>query len=253
MENKKMLYYLCCLYELLHLRCAAYVTCSKGDIIMKKTKILALILIVAMACMLFAACGGGKSDKDEWTREGYFTNEDENMLSVMYMEDVDDPGWYVGFMNGENTSDDSYGGIVEVENGTLHGTLNSFGPNGDLVITVSEEGEDGLMAVVEGGEEYHFAPMDMPDATIIVHVNTEGDGNIEYAEGETTPEINEEYPYQSAQINLAGPETYTFLAWPAEGYKFVKWTKNGEDFSEEAQITVALEESADFVAVFEEE
>ncbi|MBR3259735.1 MAG: hypothetical protein IKF95_00110 [Firmicutes bacterium] len=99
---------------------------------MKKTKILALILIVAMACMLFAACGGGKSDKDEWTREGYFTNEDENMLSVMYMEDVDDPGWYVGFMNGENTSDDSYGGIVEVENGTLHGTLNSFGPNGDL-------------------------------------------------------------------------------------------------------------------------
>ena len=220
---------------------------------MKKTKILALILIVAMACMLFAACGGGKSEKDEWTREGYFTNEDENMLSVMYMEDVDDPGWYVGFMNGENTSDDSYGGIVEVENGTLHGTLNSFGPNGDLVITVSEEGEDGLMAVVEGGEEYHFTPMDMPDATIIVHVNTEGDGNIEYAEGETTPEINEEYPYLSAQINLAGPETYTFLAWPAEGYKFVKWTKNGEDFSEEAQITVALEESADFVAVFEEE
>ena len=120
---------------------------------MKKTKILVLILIVAMACMLFAACGGGKSDKDEWTREGYFTNEDENMLSVMYMEDVDDPGWYVGFMNGENTSDDSYGGIVEVENGTLHGNLNSFGPNGDIVITVSEEGEDGMRAEVEGGEE----------------------------------------------------------------------------------------------------
>jgi hypothetical protein len=33
----------------------------------------------------------------------------------------------------------------------------------------------------------------------------------------------------------------------------VKWTKNGEDFSSEPQITVLLDESADFVAVFQED
>ena len=34
---------------------------------------------------------------------------------------------------------------------------------------------------------------------------------------------------------------------------FVKWTKNGEDFSTEPVITVLLDESAEFVAVFEED
>ncbi len=96
-------------------------------------------------------------------------------------------------------------------------------------------------------------PTELPDATIFVSVNTEGPGNIEYAEGESTPEIDEAYPYQSAQINLAEPETYTLLAWPQAGSVFVKWTKNGEDFSDEPQITVLLDESADFVAVFEDD
>ena len=86
-----------------------------------------------------------------------------------------------------------------------------------------------------------------------MHINTEGRGNIEYTEGGNTPEIDEEYPYQSAQINLAEPAAYTFLAWPQAGSKFVKWTKNGEDLSPEPQISVLLDESADFVAVFEED
>ena len=36
-------------------------------------------------------------------------------------------------------------------------------------------------------------------------------------------EIDEEYPYQSAVINLAEPTTYTLLAWPEAGWQFVKW------------------------------
>lgn len=96
-------------------------------------------------------------------------------------------------------------------------------------------------------------PTEAPEAKIFVTVNTEGMGNIDTIEGETAPVINPEYPYQSTQINLAEPTVYTFLAWPQAGNLFVKWTKNGEDFSTEPQITVTLDESADFVAVFEDD
>ena len=76
---------------------------------------------------------------------------------------------------------------------------------------------------------------------------------ISYAEGEETPEIDPDRPYQSAQINLAEPATYTFASAPEAGNLFVKWTKNGTDFSTEPVITMLLDESADFVAVFEED
>ena len=36
------------------------------------------------------------------------------------------------------------------------------------------------------------------------------------------------------------PADYTFAARADEGYRFVKWTKNGETFSTDAQITLAL-------------
>ena len=70
---------------------------------------------------------------------------------------------------------------------------------------------------------------------------------------ETAPELDPEEPYQSAQINLAEAETYTFAAAPEEGSAFVKWTKNGADFSTDPVITVLLDESADFIAVFRDE
>ena len=76
---------------------------------------------------------------------------------------------------------------------------------------------------------------------------------IGYEPGETVPELDPDEPYQSAQVNLEEPETYTFAAAPEEGNVFVKWTKNGEDYATEPVITVQLEENADFGAVFEEE
>ena len=36
-----------------------------------------------------------------------------------------------------------------------------------------------------------------------------------------------------------------------DGWKFVKWTKNGEDFSEEPEITVEVAEGVEYMAVFE--
>ena len=220
-----------------------------------KRNICIILSILLMSILL--SCGSTKTEEKtesaEWTRAGYFQDENENMLSVTLMEDVVDPGWYVGCMLGEDAIEDSWGGTLAQEGSTLHGVLSSSGSREDLTVTVSEEGEDGLLLAVEGGESYHFKAYDMPDASIFITINTEGMGNIEYALGEEAPEINTEYPMQSAQINLGEPATYTFAAWPQEGNVFVKWTKNGEDYGTDPQITVQLEESADFVAVFEED
>ena len=197
-----------------------------------------------------AAASEAEQASFEWTRQGYFTDENENMLSVTWMEDIDEPGWYVGLMVGEIMG----GSTLPQENGTLHGNLNAWDETAEpLIVTVSEEGEDGLLLEIEGGESYHFKPYDMPEATIVVTVNTEGWGNIDYAEGDQAPEIDTEYPMQSAYIGLAEPKTHTFVAWPQAGSMFVKWTKNGEDFSTEPVITVLLDESAEYIAVFEED
>lgn len=226
-------------------------------------KIICILLSMAMALSL-AACGGGKPAGEktedtsaetsaeastEWTRQGYFQDENENMLSILPSEDPEHPGWSVGCFLGE----DMYGWYLEQEGNTLHGNIVPDYEEGEFIVTLTEEGEDGVQMVTEGGETYHFTPMDLPDATIFVTVNTEGRGNIEYVEGDQTPEIDTEYPSQSAQINLAEPTVYTLLAWPAMGWKFVKWTKDGEDYSEEAQITLELAETSDFIAVFEED
>ena len=223
-------------------------------------KMLALLLTVCLVLSM-AGCGAKtetpKTDDAaqaaEWSRDGYFMDDNGNMLSVVYMEDVDEPGWYAGCMLGEDPVEDSWGGIIAQEGNTLHGELPSSGSKDPITVTISEEGEDGLQLVVEGGETYHFVSDGMEEAAIIVTIDTEGWGNIAYAEGDQTPEVDEEYPYQSAQINLASPETYTLLAWPQVGSLFVKWTKNGEDYSTDAQITVELDESTDFVAVFKED
>ena len=219
-------------------------------------KMVCLLLALAMVLAL-AACGGAAPEAEpeikDWTRAGYYQDENENFLSVTRMDDVADPGWYVGLVLGEDWIEDGYGGMLPQEGNSLHGSLPSDGNKGDLTVTISEEGEDGLLLVVEGGESYHFKQLEIPTATIFVTINTEGMGNIAYAEGEEAPEIDPEYPFQSAVINLAEPATHTIVAWPDTGYLFVKWTKNGEDFSTEPQITVLLDESADFIAVFEED
>ena len=209
------------------------------------------LLMALMMLMCLAACGQEPAEEvREWSRNGYFTDENENFLSVIWLEDVDEPGWNVGVMLEETMA----GCIIPQEGNSLHGNLNAWDSGAEpFVVTISEEGEDGLRLQVEGGETYHFKPYEMPKATIFVTVGTEGEGNIDYAVGEEAPEIDPEYPVQSAQINLAEPETHTLLAWPRVGSKFVKWQKNGEDFSTEPQITVLLDESADFVAVFEED
>ncbi len=215
-------------------------------------KIICMAVAVCMALAL-AACGAQPAAPEpikEWTRAGYFADENGNMLSVTWMEDIDEPGWYVGLMLGELMA----GGTLPQDGSALRGGLSTWEEGAaPVAVTVSEEGEDGLLLTLEGGEGYHFKPYELPQATIAVSINTEGWGNIDWAEGEAAPEIDTEYPYQSAYIGLAEPAVHTFAAWPEAGNVFVKWTKNGEDFSAEPVITLLLDESAEYVAVFAED
>ena len=214
-----------------------------------------LICIVLTVCMLFAlaACGETKPAEPEikeWTRQGTYEDENGNHLIVNLSETEGYEGWGVSLMlDGE-----AVGWIIQQEGNALRGNLNGWDEKVDpFNVTITEEGQDGLKLEVEGGETYHFTPMDVPKATIVATVNVEGMGHVAYAEGEEAPEIDPEFPAQSVYIGLAEPAVHTFLAAPEAGNLFVKWTKNGEDFSTEPQITLLLDESAEYLAVFEED
>ena len=218
-------------------------------------KITALVMSALLLAALLAGCSaakpadeGAKQDAAfEWTREGFFEDADGNYLTINYSDTEGYEGWAVSFMSGE----EPVGWIIQQEGDTLHGDLD-YEDSGEYIVTISEEGEDGVMMEVEGGETYHFTPMDIPDATVIVNINTEGQGQITYAaEGEELT-FDDAYPAQSAQLNLEGPETYQLGAKADEGWQFVKWTKDGEDYSTDEVITVEFTEAhTDFIAVFE--
>ena len=209
---------------------------------MKRTVCMALSAVMLLA---LSACGGKKSA--EWSRSGFYQDENENFLSVTWMDTEEETGWYVGCMLGEN----SYGGMVAQESGALSGTLLDL-EGDELAVTVTEEGENGLLLKTQSGETYHFEYMDVPEATHSVSINTEGIGQISYApEGEELV-FDDEYPYSSAQINLAEAETYTIGAKDREpGWVFKCWTKDGEEYTKDAVFTAELAENAAFVAVFE--
>ncbi len=87
----------------------------------------------------------------------------------------------------------------------------------------------------------------------VVLINTDGLGQIaSAAEGEEI-EFSDETPMSSAQLNVPEGDSYTIAAKPDKGWKFVKWTENGEDFSTDEEIVVTPEDDATYVAVFEEE
>ena len=205
---------------------------------MKKILTFALMLSMAACIMTQAA------EPSPWTREGTFIDEADNYLSIMTPFEEGDTGWYVGGAIGDGL----YGAAIPQEGESLHGNIDSEG--GEFIVTVSEEGEDGILLTLENGEQYHFTPYEIPDADIVVTANTEGMGEIAYAEGEETPEFHEDSRTQSVYLGLEGPTTYSFDARAGEGYRFVKWTKNGKTFSTEPSVTAEFVEDADLVAVF---
>ena len=147
--------------------------------------------LLMAACIVFAlfSCGAAMPVDPEirdWTQAGYFQDENENMLSITWMEDIYEPGWYVGIMIG-----DFWGGCTLPQEGnSLHGNLNAWDESAEpLIITISDEGDGNLLLVIEGDESYHFKKIDIPEATIVVTINTDGRGNIAWTEGEEAQEI----------------------------------------------------------------
>lgn len=84
-------------------------------------------------------------------------------------------------------------------------------------------------------------------------INTEGMGQIAYATNGDKPEFNDEFPVQSTQVSADENSSYVIEAKADDGYKFVKWTKNGDDYSTDSIIEVTVTEDMNLVAVFEAE
>ncbi len=200
---------------------------------------------MALAMRLsFAACGAAK----EWTRVGTFMDESGNFLNIIKSEDAEHPGWYVGCMIEEGM----YGWYIKQDGKNLKGNIvaDYMTDEKPFIVTVSEEGEDGVLLTLEDGKKYSFKPYELPTAKISVDISIKGEGEVAYAKGNEEVVFEEGRPYHSAHNGSADPEIYTIAARPAEGYKFWKWTKNGEDFSFEPQMTFEITENADYVAYF---
>lgn len=216
-------------------------------------KLIVLLMTVLMAVSLSACTGsnnGSQEEVKEWTREGFFTDEEGNLVTVFKTDNEEEyPGWYVGCLMG----DDMYGWYILQEGNSLHGDLVPDYMDGHYVVTVSEEGEDGILFEVEGGETYHLKHTEIEEASIAISINTEGWG-LFTAVSDAEDAFEAEEPTSSMILSLYEPTVYTLAAVSAEGgedWVFVKWTKNGEDYSTDAEITVEFNESADFIAVFE--
>lgn len=116
---------------------------------MFKTLLIASLMILLVAC----ACSN-KSSGNTWTREGTFDDEANDVKLTIEPSDSDEyEGWYVGFYPGG----DMYGWYISQEGDVLHGDLLPDETD-EFIVTVSEEGDDGVKVEVEGGETYHFTP-----------------------------------------------------------------------------------------------
>ena len=203
-----------------------------------------LLLVMVLAFFVFPVCG---EDIPEWSRTGYFADENENMLSVTLSDTEGYEGWFVGLVLGE----DWYGNVLQQVGYDLHGDVVPDYEEGEFIVTISEEGAEGLALTTGTGEVYHFIPKQMEEAAISVTFDTEGPGAYLFAEGAGTEWDNDGFPYTFSQFNINEPEVYTFKAQPWEDCSFIKWTRDGMDYSADEQITVVLDESARYTAVFD--
>lgn len=226
---------------------------------MKKLTIilLAFVLTIGLAgCGSSGGSGEGSDSGDSsftWSRVGTFADGNKNFVIITKPDDGEHDGmWAVSVLL---SNGDVHGWFLEPKGETLYGNLNSeYDENDDdYIVTISEEGGDGLMMEVEGGETYHFVKEEEHDYIALLKINIEGLGSFAYAPKGEEVKFDDEFPTQSAAENLEEPETFVIKAKPDEGWKFVKWTKNGEDFSTEPDITVEVSEDVEYIAVFDAE
>ena len=98
-------------------------------------------------------------------------------------------------------------------------------------------------------EEPPAASDDADLVTIMVNIRGLG-GSIAVSDDGSDPQLDPEYPMQSAYSNVEKGTEVKILAEPEEGYHFFKWTVNGQEYSTEPLITVTAEEDVEFLAEF---
>lgn len=121
-------------------------------------------------------------------------------------------------------------------------------PAGDYMITATVK-EKATGTVIIRSEPAADSGSD--ESNVSLRINTEGMGQIAYAEEGGSLEFDNEFPKQSAEISPQETSVYVLGAKADEGWQFVKWTKDGEDFSTDEQITVDVEKTTEYIAVFE--
>ncbi len=84
----------------------------------------------------------------------------------------------------------------------------------------------------------------------LVTVNMEGNGQVAIAEEGAALAFTDDLPIHSAGVNREIGSLVTIGAKPDEGYKILKWTKNGEVIGTEPEITFTLEDNTDFIVTF---
>ena len=203
-------------------------------------KLVTLMLLTAMMLSLVSCGSGGK-----WERYGYFSDTEGNTLYIS------DPGedaeeWYVEFSDGK----DVYTGYCEGKGSKLTGMLEcelSEDAVSEMEITLTNDGKDGVKAKIKDASTCKMTHAET--APIVITIDTDGFGFIRALTESREPD-SDGY-VSSMDLDLMVPVVYELTARGENDWAFVKWTKNGEDFSADRKLTVTFSETADYVAVFE--
>ncbi len=127
-------------------------------------KKLVFLLLTAVMAIGISACGFSGGDNNfTWTRTGTFTDGNQNFLIIVKPDDGEhDDQWSVSVLLADGAV---HGWFLKQDGEALSGNLNSEidDTDTDYIVTISEEGEDGLLMEVEGGETYHFTKEETPD------------------------------------------------------------------------------------------
>ena len=100
-------------------------------------------------------------------------------------------------------------------------------------------------------EDMPISPESLDMNGYLVRLDTDGMGQVARAEEGRTLKFEDDYSVMSTADHLAEGTKLMIAAKPDDGYSFVKWTLNGDDYSTDEQTTYTVTEDADFVAVFE--
>lgn len=88
---------------------------------------------------------------------------------------------------------------------------------------------------------------------ITLLINTEGSGQIAYEYQGGKAAFSDDTPRQSAAVNFESPSEIRISAKADAGWKFVKWTLNGDDYAQSEEIFVFVDQNAEYKAIFEAE